>query len=128
MVKDYTVLDGMTNNQRAVLKAAYDRGYEHGIVDGKDSMASASAKHAKEEYDRGFNDGWAGGSDAVMENVVKKILGKNKHIDVPSNKEVVTVDLIKDALEYIERLLNSGLGKKKSLEFLRKFIESEAKE
>ena len=60
--------------------------------------------------------------------IVKKILGKSEHVDVLGNKEMVTPDLVDDALGYIERLLNSGLGKKKSLEFLRKFIESEADE
>ena len=121
MVKDYTVLDGMINNQGAVLKAAYDRGYVHGMADGKDSMASKLITN----YDDGFRKGFQAGSDAVMENVVKKILKENTAL---KDKEKVTKDLMDDALGYIERLITSGLGKKKSLKYLRKFIESEKEE
>ena len=76
MVKDYTVLDGMINNQTAVLKAAYDRGYAHGMIDGKDSMTSVVVKEARERYDEGFRMGYSSGSDAVMEHVVKKFVEK----------------------------------------------------
>lgn len=122
MVKDYTVLDGMINNQSTVLKAAYDRGYAHGVTDGKDSMASVSVKHAREEYDRGYTEGWSAGSDAIMKFVVSKF------VEIPSDVEIMTDDtkqILKDASNYIDRLLNSGLGKQKSLEYLKKFIETE---
>ena len=128
MLKDYTVLDGMINNQVAVLKAAYDRGYSHGLADGKDSMASAVVKINREKYDEGFNNGYEAGSTAVIENVVKKILENNNLEGGMTEKEIIDKDIIKEALAYIERLLKSGLGKKKSLEYLHKFIESEAVE
>ena len=125
MVKDYTVLDGMINNQASVLKDAYDRGYVHGMADGKDSMASEVVRQSREKYDEGFKEGYTAGSDAVMEHVVKKIVGI-EDVQLPEEKETVTKDMILKSLDYIERLLHSGLGKKQSLEYLKKFIESEA--
>ena len=127
MVKDYTVLDGMITNQAAVLKAAYDRGYSHGEADGKDSMASVVAKEIRDNYDEGFNKGYEAGSAAVMEHVVKKILSR-RNIKTPNTEQRATKDVIEGALNYIERLIKSGTGKKKSLEYLRKFIESESED
>ena len=124
MVKDYTVLDGMISNQTNVLKAAYERGYAHGVIDGKDSFASVLAKASKEKYDDGFHDGYSAGSDAVMENVVKKLINDGA-LSLPNGETVVTQDIVEKSLQYIERLLKTGLGKKKSLEYLKKFIESE---
>ena len=44
MMKDYTVLDGTITNQSAVLKAAYERDYSHGVVDGRDKATSEISK------------------------------------------------------------------------------------
>ena len=47
MMKDYTVLDGMINNQGAVLKAAYDRGYTHVLADGIERATTETSKEKR---------------------------------------------------------------------------------
>ena len=74
MTKDYTVLDGMITNQAAVIKAAYDRGYSHGVADGENSMQSELVRQCRAEYDKGYHAGYTAGSDAVMEHVVQKLV------------------------------------------------------
>ena len=99
MRKDYTTLDGMITNQAAVLKAAYDRGYSHGVVDGEERKNS---ELSTEKYNEGFRKGFMAGLDAAMEDIVQ------------SDKKAISHEVIYDALNYIERLLHSGLGKQKS--------------
>lgn len=68
MMKDYTVLDGMITNQSAVLKAAYERGYAHGVVDGRDKATSEISKTDRKDYDKGYLDGYKAGVQAGMDN------------------------------------------------------------
>lgn len=75
-MKDYTVLDGMITNQSSVLKAAYERGYSHGFMDGKEKALSEN----KKDYDVGYLKGYEAGVQAGMKNkaIVDKPKGKLK--------------------------------------------------
>ena len=75
-MKDYTILDGMITNQSAVLKAAYERGYTHGLADGKEKALF----EGKKDYDKGYLKGYEAGVQAAMQNqaVVDKPRGKLK--------------------------------------------------
>lgn len=77
MMKDYTVLDGMITNQSAVLKAAYDRGYAHGLADGIERTTSEMKKADRKNYDKGYMEGYKAGVQVSME---------NKAITTPKNK------------------------------------------
>ena len=68
MMKDYTVLDGMITNQSAVLKAAYDRGYAHGLTDGAEKTTSEMSKAERKNYDKGYMEGYKAGVQVGMEN------------------------------------------------------------
>ena len=68
MMKDYTVLDGMITNQSAVLKAAYDRGYTHGLADGIDKTTFEMSKKDRKDYDKGYMEGYKAGVQVGMEN------------------------------------------------------------
>ena len=56
-MKDYSVLNGMIENQKSELRTAYDKGYNHGVRDF--DLILATSKKEEEGYNRGLEDAWA---------------------------------------------------------------------
>ena len=67
-MKNYEVLEGIKKNQRDVIDAAYNKGYDQGFIDGRYS-AELIDELKEQEYKRGFRDGAA---DVWI--IVKKII------------------------------------------------------
>lgn len=55
-MKDYSVLNGMIENQKSELRTAYDKGYNQGVKDF--DLILATSKKEEEGYNRGVNDLW----------------------------------------------------------------------
>ena len=55
-MKDYSVLNGMIENQKSELRTAYDKGYNHGVRDF--DLILVTSKKEEESYNRGVNDLW----------------------------------------------------------------------
>lgn len=53
---DYSVLNGMIENQKSELRTAYDKGYNQGVKDF--DLILATSKKEEEGYNRGVNDLW----------------------------------------------------------------------
>lgn len=56
-MKDYSVLNGMIENQKSELRTAYDKGYNQGVKDF--DLILATSKKEEEGYKRGMEDAWA---------------------------------------------------------------------
>lgn len=55
-MKDYSVLNGMIENQKSELRTAYDKGYNQGVKDF--NLILEARKKEEEGYNRGVNDLW----------------------------------------------------------------------
>lgn len=55
-MKDYSVLNGMIENQKSELRTAYDKGYNQGVEDF--DLILATSKKEEEGYKRGLEDAW----------------------------------------------------------------------
>ncbi len=55
-MKDYSVLNGMIENQKSELRTAYDKGYNQAVKD--INMILETKKKEEEGYNRGVNDLW----------------------------------------------------------------------
>lgn len=106
-MKDYSVLNGMIENQKSELRTAYDKGYDQGYVEGQkhdlEHTENIVRSHEKcksvleAEYERGLNDAWM---------CAKKIISKNGEGYNATDLEVFGVDdgFELSALEAVERL------------------------
>lgn len=55
-MKDYSVLNGMIENQKSELRTAYDKGYNQGVKD--IDFQLAISKRQDEAYKQGLHDAW----------------------------------------------------------------------
>lgn len=55
-MKDYSVLNGMIENQKSELRTAYDKGYNQGVKD--TDFQLAISKRQDEAYKQGLHDAW----------------------------------------------------------------------
>ena len=55
-MKDYSVLNGMIENQKSELRTAYDKGYNQGVRD--TGFQLAISKRQDEAYKQGLHDAW----------------------------------------------------------------------
>ena len=55
-MRDYSVLNGMIENQKSELRTAYDKGYNQSVKDF--DLILATSKKEEEGYNRGVNDLW----------------------------------------------------------------------
>ena len=55
-MKDYSVLNGMIENQKSELRTAYDKGYNQGVKDF--DLILATSKKEEEGYKRGLESAW----------------------------------------------------------------------
>lgn len=56
-MKDYSVLNGMIENQKSELRTAYDKGYNQGVKDY--DLIFATSKKEEEGYNRGLESAWS---------------------------------------------------------------------
>lgn len=56
-MRDYSVLNGMIENQKSELRTAYDKGYNQGVRDF--DLILATSKKEEEGYNRGLESAWA---------------------------------------------------------------------
>lgn len=56
-MRDYSVLNGMIENQKSELRTAYDKGYNQGVKDF--DLILATSKKEEEGYNRGLESAWA---------------------------------------------------------------------
>lgn len=56
-MKDYSVLNGMIENQKSELRTAYDKGYNQGVKDF--DLILATSKKEEEGYNRGLESAWS---------------------------------------------------------------------
>lgn len=56
-MKDYSVLNGMIENQKSELRTAYDKGYNQGVKDF--DLILATSKKEEEGYKRGLETAWS---------------------------------------------------------------------
>ena len=56
-MRDYSVLNGMIENQKSELRTAYDKGYNQGVKD--IDFQLAISKRQDEAYKQGLHDAWA---------------------------------------------------------------------
>lgn len=78
-MKNYIVLDGMIDNQKNVLYAAFDKGYKQGVQDGKEEVWNA-------RYLKGLNDAWDAAREictnwVLSDKALSDIFGEGKTID-----------------------------------------------
>lgn len=109
-MKDYSVLNGMIENQKSELRTAYDKGYNQGVKDF--DLILATSKKEEEGYNRGLEDAWACCKRFLNsdDKVCDKIFGisgwadfldqspsdaiekfkeyDSKHYDLPKNEEI----------------------------------------
>ena len=59
-MKDYKSIEGLQDNIRVEVKAAYDKGYKQGFHDGEGSylVSKKKEKEAIEAYQKGLDDAW----------------------------------------------------------------------
>ena len=56
-MRDYSVLNGMIENQKSELRTAYDKGYNQGVKDF--DLILATSKKEEEGYNRGLESAWS---------------------------------------------------------------------
>lgn len=116
-MKDYSVLNGMIENQKSELRTAYDKGYNQGVKDF--DLILATSKKEEEGYNRGLEDAWecckrflntddicyemgyAYNWDDFLAQSPSEAIARlkeydAKHFDVPDNCKIEVGDVVRD--------------------------------
>lgn len=96
-MKDYSVLNGMIENQKSELRTAYDKGYNQGVKDF--DLILATSKKEEEGYNRGLELAWS-----CAKRIISMHLSEQEKIfNMQDERAIMDAHSAEEAIDIIKR-------------------------
>ena len=96
-MKDYSVLNGMIENQKSELRTAYDKGYNQGVKDF--DLSLAASKKEEEDYKRGLETAW----ECAKRIMTMPLSDQEKIFNMQDERAIMDAHSAEEAIDILKR-------------------------